>query len=1816
MRMNRKMKQVVASIVILGMTACDMTIAFASDGESDVQNTVNTSTDEYAYMDSQELNDMIREYDDSASYFSGAVIHSGEYTFICNNTEMTSDSQSQYDAVTNEMYGSIDVFRTFPGLDVEETHDGYIIKYNDIEVIIEDNSVSTIENGITKSSFMYSYQEDDTLIPIAGIAKELGYDIEQNSQVLSISREYQTKRVVVKSDEMPLDEDALAWAELYDNTYVFQYATEDDAKEACEYFLNEDCVEYAEPDIIFSCENALAYSDDSQINAAAAVNSSKVSWGVEAMNFAAYNAALGSNLSEVVVAVIDTGCDMDHPGLSGRLVGGDYNYSSTGTVGSAEDDHGHGTHVAGIVAACTTSNVKILPLKVMNSSGSGSSSVISQAIYKAIASGADVINMSLGGVGGSSYYSAAIKTAVENEVPVCVSSGNDTADADGYTPASVPEAFTIGSIGIDGDNTKISDFSNFGSCLDFAAPGKRILSTYLNGTYAYMSGTSMASPHAAAACAALKSYDNNMTVDNMYDIFINACIDYGDAGKDIYFGYGMIDMSQIAIKSEVTKSPVLSAESGSYDTPITVSISSESGSTVYYTTDGSVPSKTNGTKYASKIQIDKNTTLKAIAISSGKRISGVTTAEYLIAGTENEETFTVADGILTLYSGSNTEVVIPEEVEGQKITAISSNAFAGNTKIKSVVFNSYITSIPDNAFENCSSLKSVQSDKIISIGANAFSQCKMLSTAEFGDNLASIGISAFKNAASLTYINLHKVKRISANAFYDCTLLSKVDMPAAEYIDSSAYRYCDILRTINVTETLIKSIGDYAFEGDSLLQGSFNFVNMLTIGKYAFNGCQSITGISIPKVTTIKECAFQKCTHLEQINVENAAIIERYAFSIPDKYNCAIKSFTIDWTKVESIGDYAFQGWTGSVKLNLQLDSLTTLGKNAFLKNEAIVYINAPLLTTLSNEAFSNCHNLLNAEFKSVTEIGQYVFYNTANADILFGQDVTKSIGTGAFKLDDEYSYGTRTVYGRTASVLQKYCMDNSVNYLTTPAITYQPENLIILVGDSADDLSVTAVGFNLTYQWYSADNSDLSDAVPVSGATQSTYNPPSSALGSKYYYVIVSDGNSVTQSSASKVSVVSSEIYARNITLTVDGKQMDFGFSSKKYTYQIQLPYSGTNAVIDFTMEYPQDCIDVSDSDITWNGDVGTYNATVRNIYTDEELTYCFTLTKTLSKGTQNITGNREYRITYKGGSEALDVGLQTGDGELKYTSQNPDIVGVDQNGVITPVNTGVGYITVEATETGYYNANAITVAVTVMPASILEYSYRYDSDEYDYTGKSIAPAVWIDGLTKNKDYKVEYYNNVEAGNAKYIIKGINNYSGTITGYYTINKRETTITSKKSSYLVNATAAAFSLGAVSNSTETLKYTSSNINVAKVSSTGVVTLVGSGTAYISIKAEANNNCTYAAKSIFLDVRAVSQSITASGAYTKTYGNSPFALSAKTNGGGTLSYSSSNTSVAAVSTSGKVTIKGAGRATITVYAAATSKYKAASKKISILVKPGSISGLKETKAATNSLTFVWNKQAGVTGYQVYRYDTSTKKYKSLITIKGSSASNLTIKGAKATSSYIIKVRTFYKDGSTTYYGPFSSAFTVVARPGKVSGLKEAAAGTNSIKLSWNKVAGAEAYQIYRYNSSTKKYTYVGATKANSYTVKKLSAGTTYKYMVRAYKVSGGTKFTGANGSIVTMATKPAAVTVKSLTAVKAGFALKWNKVTCTGYQIQYSTNSKFKSAKTITVGSGTTARTITKLSRKKRYYVRIRAYKTIGKTKYYSSWSKTKYITTR
>ncbi len=260
----------------------------------------------------------------------------------------------------------------------------------------------------------------------------------------------------------------------------------------------------------------------------------------------------------VVVAVIDTGVKAVHVDLTGRVLAG-RDFVAPGT--SASDANGHGTHVAGIIAAIANNrrgiaglapNTRILPVRVLDKTGVGDTANVAKGIVWAVDRGAKVINLSLSSTSPDTATRAAVAYAIAKNVVVVAAAGNSGCGLLG-SPTAYPAAYDgVLGVGAITSGGAVASFSSCGSWVDVVAPGSGILSTVPTSpvlgslgcpaNYCTLSGTSMAAPHAAAAAALeiakLGSAARQATVRSLIE---STADDIVWSGRDAYSGYGVIN---------------------------------------------------------------------------------------------------------------------------------------------------------------------------------------------------------------------------------------------------------------------------------------------------------------------------------------------------------------------------------------------------------------------------------------------------------------------------------------------------------------------------------------------------------------------------------------------------------------------------------------------------------------------------------------------------------------------------------------------------------------------------------------------------------------------------------------------------------------------------------------------------------------------------------------------------------------------------------------------------------------------------------------------------------------------------------------------------------------------------------------------------------------------------------------------------------------------------------------------------------------------------------------------------------------------------
>ncbi len=421
------------------------------------------------------------------------------------------------------------------------------------------------------------------------------------------------------------------------------------------------------------------------------------------------------------------------------------------------------------------------------------------------------------------------------------------------------------------------------------------------------------------------------------------------------------------------------------------------------------------------------------------------------------------DGICTVCNTKDPNYVVEKASEGLSFELNDSKkgyivtGIGTCTDTEIIIPNTYndlpVTSIGNEAFEECTSLKSIViPNSVTSIGSFAFYKCTSLTNIEIPNSVTSIGELAFYDCFSLTSITIpNSVSSIDNAAFYYCTGLKSIEIPnSVTSIGDSAFYYCISLESITIPSS-VTSIGDYAFYRCTSLTSIIIPSSVTSIWQYAFSGCTSLESITIPNsVTSIGNAAFASCTSLTSITIPNSVTsIGDYAFyrctsltsieipnsvtSIGDEAFARCTSLTsIEIpSSVTSIGDLAFDGCTSLTNITVDdnnsvydsrnncnaiietstntlivgckntiiPNSVTSIGEHAFFYCTSLTSITIPnSVTSIGNEAFCNCTGLKSIEIpNSVTSIGNYAFeYCTSLTSIEIPNSVT-SIGAGAF---------------------------------------------------------------------------------------------------------------------------------------------------------------------------------------------------------------------------------------------------------------------------------------------------------------------------------------------------------------------------------------------------------------------------------------------------------------------------------------------------------------------------------------------------------------------------------------------------------------------------------------------------------------------------------------------------------------------------------------------------------------------------------------------------------------------------------------------------
>lgn len=968
--------------------------------------------------------------------------------------------------------------------------------------------------------------------------------------------EFKTRRLIVKSDSDIDTLNAISVVSGFRNLWVLQFETEEDTAIAYEYYCSLDTIEFVEADSVVTVS-------DTETVTTTTSQSDFLSWGPEHIGFDELNEIITENhikLETVYVAVIDTGVDYNHEFLKNRVEKTTFNSSDTGKINDPLDDNDHGTHVAGIIADCTLDNVIIRPYKCLNSKGEGTDLTISAGIYQAADDENDVINMSFGSTGESPLVEDALSYAKEKSDPVMVAAmGNDGSGNPSAIPLPAKSPLVIGVSSIDKNNEKPLS-SNFGKeYTELAAPGEMINSTIKNNGQKEKSGTSMAAPFVSAVAAYAKGLYPSYASEQIRSLMNETAIPLtGDKECQGLFGNGLIyaggilrDLSNSQPEVKCVAAPSFSVDDSEvYSSALSVEITAEDGTEIYYTTDGEIPSQDSIRYDGTPLLVEETSLILVAAYSEGKVKSCVSVANYKIAEIMTLNSLYVdSDGYITGIKVSEDfeYIEIPETVYGKSMTGVisqktpigvASRAFEGNRTLKYVKLPDTVKTIKSRAFYDVHTLQTVIADGVETVGSEAFYYCDNLINCSF-ENAETLGYCAFgvtgKSAAIPFGYNFPKVKSIGESCFSSSSI-SYINMPQAEKIGNRAFGSC-----VNLSNLIFPSASE--------------------IGSNAFVRCSSLSEVTFQKANSVGESAFTDCSALESVYFPEVQSVGSLAFDGCNNLN------TVSMPKVKEMYIDSFERYSKK-PTELNFPCLETLheGEEGFPRYlESFV---APKLKNIPDNTFYCCSKLKYVEFSSVETIGSNVFVNCEIPDmywvdfrnLISAQSLpnnTRVLLSSRFTTGPSYKPKSLVIYGISGTYAEQFAKDNKCRFVSLPYFGRLPDT-----ATEEDTISINVQGINTQYQWYGASSPKYRSGVAIEGATEKDF-VINEHKRYKYYFceITVDDNNCEPVSKYTTICENKSYIYVPptsngKVTIaTPSNRYLKYGESVNLYANATGLP-------------------------------------------------------------------------------------------------------------------------------------------------------------------------------------------------------------------------------------------------------------------------------------------------------------------------------------------------------------------------------------------------------------------------------------------------------------------------------------------------------------------------------------------------------------------------------------------------------------------------------------------------------------------------------------
>ena len=392
--------------------------------------------------------------------------------------------------------------------------------------------------------------------------------------------------------------------------------------------------------------------------------------------------------------------------------------------------------------------------------------------------------------------------------------------------------------------------------------------------------------------------------------------------------------------------------------------------------------------------------------------------------------FVVEDGTLVGYNGTDTDVIVPEKVNGQTITAINLFAFRSNQNINSIILPDSITDIGEESFAWCTNLKKVVLPKnLTQINVGLFRKCTSLETIELPKTVTFIDAEAFEGCSSLKEITIPDgVEEIYDDTFDNCTALTKINLPASvTAIASGAFGSCTSLESINLDN--ISSIGKFAFYNCTGLTELTLGENPVDISRKAFSGCSNITKVTVKN----SETSLDSTGLAELENLSIYGHINSVAQLFADKndipfYDLKTGERIINEWVVDNEGVvWGYKGNETDIVIPREVNgiAINKIGENAFANSKITSVEMEDNIQSVDDDAFIDCESLRSVKLSKSMESIPGCFSGCGSLEYISIPSNIKSIYLYAF-----YSCKNVVIHCAEGSTAQEYAINNNISYV------------------------------------------------------------------------------------------------------------------------------------------------------------------------------------------------------------------------------------------------------------------------------------------------------------------------------------------------------------------------------------------------------------------------------------------------------------------------------------------------------------------------------------------------------------------------------------------------------------------------------------------------------------------------------------------------------------------------------------------------------------------------------------------------------------------